>query len=442
MEGLAETSEADLERVTLGKVSRRLLPFLFLLYIFAVLDRFNVGYAVLTMKRDLHYTDQIYGLGAGIFFVGYFFFEIPSNVMLERFGARLWIARITLTWGILASAMVLIRSPLSFYGMRFLLGVAEAGFFPGMILYLTYWFPNTVRGRAASRFIIANVFAGIIGGPLAAQFLKLEGVAGLHGWQWVFLMEGIPSFLLGFVVLAYMTDKPEHAGWLRPEEREWLIRKLAAEKAHREQFHHMTLLQALSYPRVRHLSLLFFLNILSGSGLGFFGNLVLKQRSGWSDQQVLWISALPACVGAVSLLLSAAHSDRTGERRLHVTIGLAVGALGIAMVAATRSPVLTLAAFCVIQIGMNAQNGPFWALTSGFLSGAAAAGGIAFINSVGNSGSFFGPLLMGWLKDRTGHYEPCLYLLSGTLLLGALVAFLLPPDPALQPVPGPVHTEI
>jgi ACS family tartrate transporter-like MFS transporter len=420
----------DLERVTLGKVIRRLLPFLFLLYVFNILDRVNIGIAVLTMRGDLGFSEAVYGLGAGMFFVGYFFFEVPSNIVLNRLGARVWIARIMLTWGAIASCMMFIRTPASFYGLRFLLGVAEAGFFPGIMFYLTQWFPNVVRGRAAARFILANVTASIIGGPLGAQFLQLDGLGGLRGWQWLFLMEGLPTIVLGVVVLFYMTDRPEQAHWLRPEEREWLVQALASERAHRQRYHHMTLLRALRYPRVLHLSAIFFLNILAGSGLGLFTNLILKQRTGWTDQRVLWIGTIPAILGAASMLLSAAHSDRTRERRLHVAFGLGAAAFGIALCGWVRSPVMTLVALSTISIGGAVANAPFWALTTGFLSGAAAAGGIAFINSIGNSGSFFGPVLMGILKERTKMYELGLFVLAGVMAAASLVAFLLPPDPA------------
>jgi ACS family tartrate transporter-like MFS transporter len=427
-----EIGSAELERITLGKVTRRLIPFMFLLYVFNILDRVNISIAVLTMKRDLGFTDQVYGLGAGMFFVGYFFFEVPSNLVLERVGARLWMARIMLTWGAVAASLMLIRSATSFYSLRFLLGVAEAGFFPGMMLYLTYWFPESIRGRTVARFVLANTTAGIIGGPLGAQFMRLDGLAGLHGWQWLFLMEGIPTMLLGVAVFFYLTDRPEAAHWLAPVEREWLIERLARERAHRQQYHHMSLLEAFRYPRVVHLAGIFFLNILAGSGLGLFTNLILKQRTGWPDQQVLWVSALPPLLGAVSMLLAAAHSDRTRERRRHVAVGLALGALGIALVAVTRTPVMTLVALGLVAIGTGVANAPFWALTTGFLSGLAAAGGIAFINSVGNSGSFFGPVLMGYLKDHTHSYEAGILIMAAVMGIASLVAFLLPPDPAQQ----------
>lgn len=450
-------ANSELERVTMRKVTRRLIPFMFLLYIFAVLDRFNVTVAVLTMKKDLGLNDEMYGFGAGIFFIGYFLFEVPSNVLMERFGARRWIARIMFTWGLLASSMMLMRTPMHFYVLRFLLGLAEAGFFPGMILYLTYWFPNAYRGQAAARFIMAGAIAGIIGGPLGAILLNLNGkplgamlfrvgssisglpgafllklssIGDLKGWQWLFLLEGVPSFLLGFAVLFYLTDTPAKANWLLPDEQAWLLAVLAREKAHRQKFHHMTLWQAFGYPRVRHLTTLFFLYIFSGAGLGVFTNLILKQRTTWTDQQILYIGVIPSILGAVVMMTAAAHSDRTRERRLYTAWGLVIAAVGVALAAATRSPLMIMTAICIVAIGTNIFTGPFWALTTSFLSGAAAAGGIAFINSIGNSGSFFGPYLMGWLKTHTASYDIGLYATAGTFVLGALVAFRLPPDPA------------
>lgn len=426
-----ETTDAALERVTLGKVTLRLIPLMFVIYVFNILDRVNVNAAILTMKKDLGFSDGIYGLGYGIFFVGYFFFEVPSNVMLQRLGARLWITRIMLTWGLIACCMIFVRTSFTFYLVRFSLGVAEAGFFPGMLLYLTYWFPNSERGRAASRFVLAGAFANIIGGPLGAQFLKLNGYFGLHGWQWLFLLEGLPTVLLGFVVLFYFTDSPEQAHWLKAEEREWLVRKLADEQAHRQKYHHMTLLEAFAYPRVLHLSLMFFLYILGGAGVGAFQTRMLQDQ-GWTNDQILWRLAIPSILGAVALVWSAAISDRRRERRLHIVWGNALGAVGILLCTRTTSPWLTLLALCVVAVGTSTANAPFWALTTGFLSGAAAAGGIAFINSIGNSGSFFAPTVMGYLKDYTHDYRSGLYLMALTLAVAALVAYLLPPDPATE----------
>jgi ACS family tartrate transporter-like MFS transporter len=426
----------DLERATLGKVARRLLPVMFLMYVFNILDRVNITSAVLTMKPDLGFSDSVYAFGASVFFVGYFIFEVPSNVIMEKVGARVWIARIMITWGLVACSFMFVKTATHFYLVRFLLGVAEAGFFPGMMLYLTYWFPDSVRGRAASRFILANVFANIIGGPIAAQLMQLNGVAGLRGWQWLFLLEGIPTILIGIGVLFYLTDRPEKANWLKPEEREWLVNRLAEERTHREQHHHITLLQAFRYPRVLHLATIFFLNILAGSGLGIFTNLVLKERSTWTTGQILWLGSIPNIVGAIAMLIVAHFSDRSGERRKFVVAGLLVSATGMALASATHNPWLTLGALCIVGIGGWLQNAPFWALTTGFLSGSAAAGGIAFINSIGNFGSFFGPQVMGPLKDLLHNYEVGILILAGVMALASYTAYRLPPDPAaIKPAP-------
>lgn len=431
-----ERNDAELERVTIAKVTWRLLPLMGLLYVISILDRVNVGVAVLTMKPDLGFTDGIYGLGAGIFYIGYVMFEVPSNVLMDRFGARRWIARILFTWGVLASCMMFVKTPMSFYVMRFLLGAAEAGFFPGMMLYLTYWFPNSVRGRTVARFVIANVGAMVIGGPLGASLLKMEGIAGLHGWQWLYLVEGLPAVLMGFVVLAYMTDRPEQAHWLPEDERNWLIAKLASEREHRQKHHHMSLTQAFRYPRVIHLGTILFLNIMAGAGLQLFSNLLLKQRSDWVDSQVLWLSALPNILGAITTLISGNFSDRSADRRLYVAAGLGVASLGVVVTATATTGVMTLVGLSIVAIGTAITNPPFWALTTGFLTGAAAAGGIAFINSLGNTGSFFGPVMMGYLKDMLKTYEPALFILAAVFAMGAFVAFRLPPDPAQQTEPA------
>ncbi len=431
-----ERSEAELERETLSRVTRRLIPFIFLLYVFNILDRMNVSIAVLTMKADLGFSDGVYGFGAGIFFIGYFFFQVPSNAILHRVGARRWLSRIVMVWGITASCMLFVNSPWSFYTIRFLLGVAQAGFFPGIMLYLTYWFPNSMRGRTAARFVLAGVLANIIGGPLGAQLLKLDGLGGLHGWQWLFLLEGIPAILLGCVALKYLTDRPQDAHWLKPDQREWLVRRMTAEHEHQARFHQVTFLQALAYPRVRHLATIFFLNVMAGSGVGLFSNLILRQRSGWPDQTVLWVSALPHIVGAVTVLTAATYSDRTNERRLFVVTGLSISCLGVILCATATTGPLTVLGLCTMALGGQIANAPFWALSTGFLTGNAAAGGIAFINSIGNSGSFFGPALTGFLKDRLGAYEPALLVLAGIVASAAFAAYLLPPDPAQKAGPS------
>jgi ACS family tartrate transporter-like MFS transporter len=420
------------EKVVLGKVTRRLIPFLFLLYIFNYLDRVNVSIAALTMKPDLGMSDTVYGLGAGIFFLGYFLFEVPSNLILERVGARIWMARIMLTWGLISSGMMFVKSPVSFYTMRFLLGVAEAGFFPGMILYLSYWFPATVRARAVSRFMTAVPLASVLGGPLSGALLKLNGVAGLHGWQWLFLAEGLPSVVLGLVTLLYLTDRPGQATWLLPAEREWLTERLQREQAHRDKHFHFTLWQAFAQPRILLLCAIYFTITFCGYGLNFWIPLILKSRSGWSDMMISTVGMTPSLVGAIGMLIAGAHSDRTGERRCHLACAAGVAALGFVLSGWAHSPGLTLVAFSLAALGQLSMLGPFWALSTSTMSGVAAAGAIAYINSVGNLGGFVGPYLMGAFKGSTGTFAAGLYTLAGALLLGGLLSLVVRHDPALD----------
>ena len=419
----ADSSEA-MERATLGKVARRLIPFIALIYAFNILDRTNIGVASLTMKPDLGFSNTVYGFGAGMFFIGYFFFEAPSNLILEKVGARIWIARIMFTWGLISSAMMFVTTPFWFYTTRFLLGVAEAGFYPGMILYLTYWFPTAQRAQAVARFVAVSAIVGVVGGPLSGLLLGLDGLGGLKGWQWLFLLEGIPSCLLGFLVLSYMTDRPEKAHWLTDRERVWLIQKLAAEATQREEKHGLTLRQAFQSPKILHFCAIFFLYVSAGYGLGFFTPQIFKAQTTWSDQFIALVSALPGLAGALAMLLSAAHSDKTGERKYHVAFGAALGAFGIVLVALSGDPFFTLGALVVVSIGTGICQGPFWAMPTSMLTGAAAAGGIAFINSVGNLGGFAGPAAMGKLKDLTNSYQTGLFVLAGMLLGAAILSAL------------------
>lgn len=424
--------DTAVEKVVLGKVTRRLIPFLFVLYIFNYLDRVNVSIAALTMKPDLGMSERIYGLGAGIFFLGYFLFEVPSNLILERVGARIWMARIMLTWGLISSGMMFVKSPVSFYTMRFLLGVAEAGFFPGMILYLSYWFPATVRARAVSRFMAAIPLASVLGGPLSGALLKLNGVAGLKGWQWLFLAEGLPSVVLGIVTLLYLTDRPGQATWLLPAEREWLTERLQREQSHREKHFNFTLLQAFAHPRILLLCAIYFTVALCGYGLNLWIPLILKSRSGWSDMMISTVGMTPSLVGAIGMLIVGAHSDRTGERRRHLACAACVAAVGFVASGWAHSPGLTLVAFSLAALGQLSMLGPFWALSTSTMSGVAAAGAIAYINSVGNLGGFVGPYLMGAFKGSTGTFAAGLYTLAGALLLGGLLALVVRHDPALD----------
>ena len=420
-----ETQDGIFGRAVLKKVTRRLIPFLFILYIVAYLDRVNVGFAQLQMKQALGFSDAAYGFGAGIFFIGYFLFEIPSNLILERVGARLWIARIMIVWGVVAAGMVLVRGPVTFYLLRFLLGIGEAGFFPGIVLYLTYWFPSAERARAISLFMTATALAGVIGGPVSGALLSLNGVAGLAGWQWLFLLEGVPAILLGVVVLFYLTDYPEQAEWLQAEERAWLSERLKSEGERRLPHHSQTLWQALSNVKVWLLSFLYFTIILGFYSISLWLPIIIKGFSGLSDFQVGVVSAIPYLAAAIGMILIGSHSDRTGERRWHVALPAFTGACALALSAYLHLPLLILLSLCLAALGIWGALGPFWTLPSSFLRGSAAAGGIAIINAVGNLGGFIGPYLIGYIKRNTGSFAGGLVVLALFLLIGALLVFII-----------------
>ncbi len=432
MATIPESPRPNQERITLAKVTRRLIPLMFVCYIFNILVRLNPSVAALRMQQDLGFDDRVYGLAAGIFFVGYFFFEVPANLALQKIGPRRWMAFIVMAWSIVAAAMVFVREPMTFYVLRFLLGVAEAGFFPGMVIYLTYWFPATIRARAAAFFMVATTIGGLMGGPIGSLCFRLEGQYGLRGWQWLFLLEGLPSFLLGFVVLRFLTNRPQEAEWLEPEERDWLSARLEREEEARRSHHDLTLFQALRHKKVLHLCAYFFVLAVCGNGFGFFAPKLLKERSGWSDHQVLWIGTIPGILSAVAMIAAAHYSDHLKERKRFVVIGQLVNAAGIALVGLVRTPFATLFAKSISGVGGASANAPFWAITSSFLAGTAAAGGIAFINSVGNLGGFFGPLIMGHLKKETGDYETGIFLMAIGLCFAALLAALIRHDRRLE----------
>lgn len=405
---------------------------MFVLYIVAYLDRVNVGFAKLQMQQELGFSDTVFGIGMGIFFVGYFLLEIPSNLIMERVGARRWIARIMITWGILAIAMMFAHSVWMFYTLRLLLGMAEAGFFPGMILYLTYWFPAAERGRAVGRFMTATAVANIIGSPVSGALLKMHGWNGLSGWQWLFLLEGIPACILGLVVLWYLPDGPKDARWLNPKERDWVLARLAPEHAaggHK----HDTLGQALTSPKVWLLCAIYFCQATGSYGFGFWLPTIIKDTFHMTDDlKVGLLNAIPYIFATIGLLVVGAHSDRTGERRMHVVIPSfwAAGCLSVAafllMPGSTPLPAGTAAglAFAVLALapfGMAGTLGPFWDLPTAMLSGAAAAGGIALINSVGNLGGFLGGYALGALKQQGAGFTGGLFFVAGAYaLLGIL----------------------
>ncbi|HSC09129.1 MAG TPA: MFS transporter [Steroidobacteraceae bacterium] len=414
-----------LERTTLGKVTRRLIPFLLVLYIVAWLDRVNVGFAALQMNEDLRFSPAVYGLGAGLFFIGYALFEVPSNLVLARVGARRWIARIMVTWGLLSAGMMFVHSVTSFYVLRFLLGVAEAGFFPGIIYYLSTWYPAAQRARAVSWFMVAIPLTIVIGGPLAGYLLDMNGIGGLRGWQWLFLIEGLPAVVLGVVVFFYLTDRPEEAHWLRPEERTWLSGAIASEQARAHARHGLGLGRALLHPIVWILGFINFAFQSGSYGLTLWIPQIIKGLAGFTDFEVGMISAIPYFVAAVGMVLIGAHSDRTGERLVHIAGSLLVGAIGFTASAYLTSPVPAMIALTIAAVGDLGGRGPFWALPGSFLAGSASAGGIALINTFGALGGFVGPSLVGFVKNATGSFQGGLLLLASLLFTSAIVTFFL-----------------
>jgi len=389
---------------TISRVRRRLIPFLATMYFVAYLDRVNVGFAALQMNAALGLSSHVFGTGAGVFFIGYFLFEVPSNFALARVGARRWLARIAIVWGFVSIAMLFITGPRSFYVMRFLLGAAEAGFFPGVVLYLTYWFPGPERARAVAQFSTASMAAGIFGAPLSGVLLSMRGVVGLDGWQWLFLVEGIPAVVLGLIALLYLTDDPEHARWLPPEEQTWLVAAIQRDREEALRPHASTLRAGLMDPMVWRLSLMLFLIVTSGYGFSFFLPQIVKAFSGASDLAVGAWTAVPFLVAAIGMVTVAAHSDRTDERRWHTASCAAVAAAGLFTASLGASPIVSFVALCIAAIGLYSFTPPFWSLPTSFLRGDGAAAGIALINAAGNLGGFLGPAIMGWMREATGGY--------------------------------------
>jgi ACS family tartrate transporter-like MFS transporter len=406
----------------LRKVAWRLIPFMGLLYFIAFLDRVNIGFAALTMNADLGLTQFMYGLASGIFFIGYVLFEVPSNIIMERVGARLWIARIMITWGLLSAGTALVTTPNQLYVLRFLLGVAEAGFFPGMILYLTYWFPEGWRGRILSAFMVALPLSNVVGSPVSTALLSLDA-RGLHGWQWMFVLEGIPAVLCGIAVFVFLRDRPAKAAWLTSEEKEWLQHELARERAAHGTVSHSSL-SALLDGRVWLLGLVYLGMVTSLYGFGFWLPQIVKGFGDLSNLEVGFVSAIPYAVGALSMYLWGRHSDRTGERIWHVALPAFVGAVGFLLSAYWGDvPMLALAALCLTAMGCYPALPVYWTLPTSMLVGGAAAAGIALANSIGNTGGFLGPTLVGYVTEATGSYAAALAMLaafvagSGVLVL-------------------------
>jgi ACS family tartrate transporter-like MFS transporter len=413
------------EPAILSKITRRLIPFMFLLYIVSYLDRINVGFAALQLNQALKFDPAVFGLGAGIFFIGYFIFEIPSNLIMQRLGARVWMARILVSWGILSSATMFVNGALSFYVLRFLLGAAEAGFFPGMILYLTYWFPAKARGHAVARFMTATAMAGVVGGPVSGLLLKMDGVAGLAGWQWLFLMEGLPAVVLGFLVFMVLPDGPQEARWLSAEEKEWIISRVREEQEAQRIHGHSTLGQALRSGRVWTLALVYFAVVISFYGISIWLPQIVKVLSGVSDLSVGFIAAIPFIAASLGMMMIGKSSDQSGERQWHVAGSAFVGAAGLTIAGFLKVPAAEIAALSLAAVGIWGALGPFWAMSSEFLTGTAAAAGIALINSIGNLGGFAGPYLIGIVRSRTDNFAVALFVLAACPLAGSVITLCL-----------------
>jgi MFS transporter, ACS family, tartrate transporter len=426
--------KSDLD-ATLSKVSWRLIPLLFLCYIIAYIDRINVGFAGLQLQKafgvDSSTYYKIYGWGAGLFFFGYFLFEVPSNLILHKIGARVWIARIMIVWGVISSCMMFIKGPTGFYWMRFLLGVAEAGFFPGIILYLTYWFPAKDRARTVALFSTAATLSGFVNSPISGKLLQLEGLKGLAGWQWLFLLEGIPAVLVGILVLFVLPDGPRKARWLSDKEKNTILAEIEKEaKSGSETKHRLG--DVFTSGRMWILCAIYFLLNVGGYGCEMWLPQIIRSFSNLSEFRVGLLNGIPYIVATILMVLNGRHSDRTGERRWHIAGSALAGGIGFIASAYAPNVGLSLAALAIAFAGVKSMVGPFWALSTASLGGTAAAAGIAWINSVGNLGGFAGPTVVGYIKQATGNYAGAVTALGCALLILACIAATLRPN-AEQP---------
>ena len=419
---MKERFTPEFQRRTILKVSRRLLPLVVVSYLVAYIDRTNVAFAALTMNKDLGFSPYIYGWGAGIFFLGYALFEVPSNVILEKVGARLWIARIMVTWGIISGLMALVVGPASFLTLRFLLGVAEAGFFPGIIFYFNYWYPARYRGRVISTLFLALPVSNAVASMVSGAILEMDGTLGLKGWQWVYILEAIPAVMLAFVVLRQMTDRPAAAAWLTDEEKTWLETEMRAEREKIESAGHVSLFKALTDKRVLALAMIYFTAVTASYGMTFFLPQIVKGL-GASNLTTGFLTAIPYTIGAIGLVLWGYSSDKRNERRWHLIVATIISAIGLLGVGLLGSSYWSLVAMSVAAVGIYGARASFWPMPSAFLTSAAAAAGIALINSIGNLGGYVGPLIVGWIKDSTKSFEMALYFLAACALLSSVITF-------------------
>ena len=413
----------EFQRRTIMKVWWRLLPLVIVAYLVAYIDRTNIAIAALTMNQDLGFSAYLFGWGAGIFFLGYALFEVPSNMILHKVGARRWIARIMITWGIVSGLMAVVQGPISFLTLRFLLGVAEAGFFHGMILYFTYWFPARYRGRIISTLFVAVPVANGAASVISGAILGMDGIWGLRGWQWVFIIEAIPAVLLAFVVLKHLTDRPALAAWLTPDEREWLESELQTERRDIEARHRLKLWQALTDRRVMALSFIYFASATASYGIAFFLPQFVKQM-GHSNFMTGVLSGIPYFIGVAGLLAFGYSSDRMNERRWHLICSSSLAGVGFLGMALVGPSYWSLVFMSIVTVGIYGSRPTFWPMPSLFLTGTAAAAGIALINSLGNLGGYVGPMIVGWIRDSTDSFEMALYFLTACAAASGLVTWL------------------
>jgi ACS family tartrate transporter-like MFS transporter len=410
-----------LEKATLRKVYLRVVPFCFLLYILCYVDRINVSFAALTMNRDLGLSAYVYGLAAGAFFWGYCLLEVPSNIILEKVGARLWIARIMISWGLLSAATALVTGPTSFFVVRVLLGVAEAGLFPGLLLYFHRWFPQHHRGRVVGWFLTGLPLATAIGAPISTAFLQMDGVGGLHGWQWMFVGEGIPTALIGVVVLFYLTERPSEAKWLTPDQRAWLDNALQREVHAIELVRSHSILSAMTNPRLLILTVIFAGIGMAGVGTVLFLPQILKSI-GVSNTQAGLLTSVPYVFGTIAIVVCGHLSDKAADRYWTLVVTCGLSTIGMVLAAMLHDSLWVLAAFAVATTGFYGMKSPFWPLPSTFLTGTALAAGLALINSLGNFAGYLGPIAVGYAKDATGNFQAGLYVLAGAAFVSTLTA--------------------
>jgi ACS family tartrate transporter-like MFS transporter len=414
--------EADIRQRTMAKVARRLVPYMIVSFCINFLDRVNIGFAALQMNKDLGLSLQTYGFAAGILFVGYTAFELPSNLILDRVGARIWIARIMVTWGLLSAATAFVSGPYSLYALRGLLGLAEAGFSPGLILYLTRWFPAEERAKAMTLFLLGSPIAVIFGGPLSTFVLSAcNGLLGLAGWKWLFIFEGIPAVLLGIFTFVWLSDRPEQAGWLEPEERAWLSNRIAEEMRAKTHKHLTHWGHVFRHGPTLWLALAKMFNLLSFFGITLWLPQIVRAMGTKTNLQTGLVTAIPYVFTAVGSILIARHSDRTGERKYHIAVPAFMGALGFVLASVSKNPVFALGALCIAATGLWTSNTVSWTLVAKVLTGATAASGIALVNMIGNLGGFFGPYLTGWIRSLTTNFNMSLLMLGGFVALSGAI---------------------